>query len=65
VATGYPEFTPYTTPLLADLEGTLQRLGTLLTTDLLSMEVMWSPENPDDSLTEDELLAEYPDLSGL
>jgi uncharacterized membrane protein len=27
--------------------------------------VMWSPEDPDDSLTEDELIAEYPELSGL
>jgi uncharacterized membrane protein len=26
---------------------------------------MWSPENPDDSLTEDELIAEYPELSAL
>jgi uncharacterized membrane protein len=65
VATGYPEFTAYQTPSPKDIEGTLQRLSTLLTSDLLAFEVMWSPENPDDSLTEDELIAEYPELSGL
>jgi uncharacterized membrane protein len=65
VATGYPEFTAYQTPSPKDIEGTLQRLSTLLTSDLLAVEVMWSPENPDDSLTEDELMAEYPELSAL
>ena len=65
VATGYPEFTAYPTPSLQELEGTLQRLGTLLAADLLALEVIWSPENPDDTLTEDELLTEYPDLSRL
>jgi uncharacterized membrane protein len=65
VATGYPEFTEYRTPSLNDMEDTLQRLGTLLAADLLGLEVIWSPENPDDAMTEDELLAEYPELSGL
>jgi uncharacterized membrane protein len=63
VATGYPEFTAYQTPSSKDIEGILQRLSTLLTSDLLAFEVIWSPENPDDSLTEDELIAEYPELS--
>jgi uncharacterized membrane protein len=65
VATGYPEFTAYPTPSPKDIEDTLQRLGTLLTSDLLALEVIWAPENPDDALTEDELIAEYPDLSAL
>lgn len=65
VATGYPEFTAYRTPSLKDMEDTLQRLGTLLAADILALEVIWSPENPDDALTEDELLVEYPELSGL
>jgi len=65
VATSYPELTSSRTPTAHELEGTLQRLGTLLASDLLGVEVMWSPENADDSLTEDELLAEYPELSGL
>jgi uncharacterized membrane protein len=65
VATGYPEFAEYRTPSLNDMEDTLQRLGTLLAADLLGLEVIWSPENPDDAMTEDELLAEYPELSGL
>jgi uncharacterized membrane protein len=64
VATGYPEFTAYPTPSPKDLESTLQRLATLLTSDLLALEVIWAPENPDDSLTEDELIAEYHELSG-
>jgi uncharacterized membrane protein len=63
VATGYPEFTAYQTPAAKDIEATLQRLGTLLTADLLALEVMWSPENPGDTLSEDELIAEYPELS--
>lgn len=65
VASGYPEFTTLQTPTVQDLEATLQRLGTLLSSDLLALEVIWSPENPDDALTEDELIAEYPDLSAL
>jgi uncharacterized membrane protein len=65
VATGYPEFTAYQTPSAKDIDDTLQRLGTLLTSDLLALEVMWSPENPGDTLTDDELIAEYPELSGL
>jgi uncharacterized membrane protein len=65
VATGFPEFMANQTPSPKDLETTLQRLSTLLTSDLLAFEVMWSPENPDDSLTEDELIAEYPELSAL
>jgi uncharacterized membrane protein len=65
VATGYPEFTAYQTPSFKDLEATLQRLGTLLAADILALEVMWSPENPGDTLTEDELIAEYPELSPL
>jgi uncharacterized membrane protein len=47
------------------MEATLQRVDTLLTSDLLGLEVIWSPENPDDALTEDELVAEYPELSAL
>jgi len=65
VATGYPEFTESRTPSVNDMEDTLQRMGTLLAADLLGLEVIWSPENPDDALTEDELLAEYAELSGL
>jgi uncharacterized membrane protein len=65
VATGYPEFAEYRTPSLNDMEDTLQRLSTLLAADILGLEVIWSPEHAEDALTEDELLAEYPDLSGL
>jgi uncharacterized membrane protein len=65
VATGYTGFTEYRTPSFREMEDALQRLGTLLTSDLLGLEVIWSPENPDDALTEDELFAEYPELSGL
>jgi uncharacterized membrane protein len=65
VATGYPEFTAYPTPSSKDIEGTLQRLSTLLTSDLLAVEVLWSPEHPEDSLTEEELIAEYAELSAL
>jgi uncharacterized membrane protein len=65
VATGYTGFAEYRTPSFREMEDALQRLGTLLTSDLLGLEVIWSPDNPDDALTEDELFAEYPELSGL
>jgi uncharacterized membrane protein len=65
VATGFSAFTEYRTPSLNDMDDTLQRLGTLLAADILGLEVIWSPEDPEDTLTEDELLAEYPELSGL
>ena len=65
VATAYLEFTEYRTPSLSDLEETLQRLSTLLAADILGLEVIWTPEHADDALSEDELLAEYPELSGL
>ena len=65
MAPGYSEFIEYLTPSLKDMEDTLQRLGTLLAADLLALEVIWSPENPEDALTEDELLVEYPELSGV
>jgi uncharacterized membrane protein len=65
VATGYPEFTTSRTPSFKEMEATLQHLGTLLAADLLGLEVMWTPENPDDTLTEDELIALYPELSPL
>jgi hypothetical protein len=41
------------------------RRRALLAADILALEVIWSPENPDDAMTEDELLTEYPELSGL
>ena len=65
VATGYPNFTASRTPSMQEFEATLQRLGTLLASDILALEVIWSPENSDDALTEDELIAEYPELSEL
>jgi uncharacterized membrane protein len=65
VATGYPEFMGNQTPSLKDVESILQRLGTLLAADLLAVEVIWSPENPDDTLSEDELISDYPELSSL
>jgi uncharacterized membrane protein len=65
LATGYPEFLANQTPSVKDVEATLQRLGTLLAADILALEIMWSPENPGDTLSEDELLTEYPELSPL
>jgi uncharacterized membrane protein len=42
LATGFAAFTTYQTPSAKDIEQTLQRLSTLLTSDLLAVEVMWS-----------------------
>jgi uncharacterized membrane protein len=45
-----------------ELEAALQRIGAITPEYLLIYELLWSPQDASDSLTYDELLAEYPDL---
>ena len=55
-------------PLLEKITNTtqltdaLQKLGRITADQLFAMEVIWSPQDPSDSLTYDELLTEYTDL---
>jgi uncharacterized membrane protein len=55
-------------PLLEKITNTtqlteaLQKLGQITSEQLFAMEVIWSPQDPSDSLTYDELLTEYTDL---
>ncbi|WAL62083.1 DUF1517 domain-containing protein [Thermocoleostomius sinensis] len=45
-----------------ELQAALQRIGAITPEYLLIYELLWSPQDASDSLTYDELLAEYPDL---
>ncbi|MBD2107907.1 DUF1517 domain-containing protein [Nodosilinea sp. FACHB-13] len=47
---------------VADLRAVLQRLGSISPAYLLVYELLWTPQDPTDSLSGDELLANYPDL---
>ncbi|MBE9112853.1 DUF1517 domain-containing protein, partial [Nodosilinea sp. LEGE 07298] len=47
---------------VADLRAVLQRLGSSSPAYLLVYELLWTPQDPSDSLSADELIANYPDL---
>ncbi len=47
---------------VADLSAVLQRLGSISPAYLLVYELLWTPQDPSDSLSADELIANYPDL---
>jgi len=49
----------------ADLENLLAQLGSASPDGLLGLEVVWTPADPDDSMTETDLMTTYPDLRGL
>lgn len=46
----------------ADLRSVLQRLGSISPAYLLVYELLWTPQDPSDSLSADELIAYYPEL---
>lgn len=58
-------FDPLPHPRQGDIERLLAKLGSLPARRLLAFEVIWSPADPEDALTEEELLAEYTDLEPL
>ncbi|MEA5452854.1 DUF1517 domain-containing protein [Leptolyngbya sp. CCNP1308] len=47
---------------VADLKAVLQRLGSISPAYLLVYELLWTPQDPSDSLSADELIANYPNL---
>lgn len=52
-------------PRQGDIEGLLIKLGSVPSTRLLAFEVIWSPADARDALTQDELLLEYTELQPL
>ncbi len=46
----------------AELKTALEKLAGLPSDYLMTLELIWSPQDPNDSLTDDELLTEYSDL---
>jgi uncharacterized membrane protein len=47
------------------LDAVLAALGAVPATALLGLEVVWTPADPEDSLTETDLMTTYPDLRSL
>ncbi|GAB1544856.1 DUF1517 domain-containing protein [Scytonema sp. NUACC21] len=45
-----------------DLRQALRAVGSIPGEQLLAVEVLWTPQAPGDTLTSDDVLAEYPDL---
>ncbi|KAJ4831156.1 hypothetical protein Tsubulata_000707 [Turnera subulata] len=48
-----------------DLKSALQKLGSIPSSKILAVEVLWTPQNENDSLSERELLEDYPLLRAL
>jgi uncharacterized membrane protein len=47
------------------VEAVLAELGTVAADNLLGLEVIWTPADPDDSLTETDLMTTYPEMRSL
>jgi uncharacterized membrane protein len=47
------------------LEAALSELGAVPSQVLLGLEVVWTPADPEDSLTETDLMTTYPELRSL
>jgi uncharacterized membrane protein len=47
------------------LEGVLSELGGVPSSALLGLEVVWTPADPEDSLTETDLMTTYPELRSM
>lgn len=48
-----------------DVEAALRSIGRVTSQGLLGLEVVWTPADPDDSLTEMDVMATYPELRGV
>ena len=48
-----------------DLRTTLNQLGAVSSEQMLALEVLWTPQASDDSLTSDDLIEAYPQLKVL
>jgi uncharacterized membrane protein len=49
----------------SSLQGLLGELGGVPGNVLLGLEVIWTPADPDDALTRDDLITTYPELRSL
>ena len=49
----------------ADLDLSLEQLGGVSSTGILGLEVIWTPADPNDSMTETDLMTTYPELRSL
>jgi uncharacterized membrane protein len=49
----------------AEMESLLSELGTVSPNGLLGLEVVWTPADPNDSMTETDVMTTYPDLKGI
>jgi uncharacterized membrane protein len=47
------------------IEGVLSEIGGVPASALLGLEVIWTPADPEDSLTETDLMTTYPDLRSM
>jgi uncharacterized membrane protein len=47
------------------LDGVLSELGGVPASALLGLEVIWTPADPEDSLTETDLMTTYPELRSM
>ncbi len=50
---------------LSELKTALGKLGAVSTQDLMAVEILWSPQDGNDFLTEDELLTGVHDMLAL
>lgn len=50
-------------PSQEDIQRILKKLGGIIAPQLLGLEVIWSPEDPEDVLSEEELLLDYAHLN--
>ncbi|HWP47329.1 MAG TPA: DUF1517 domain-containing protein [Candidatus Limnocylindrales bacterium] len=62
VATTRTVFQPLSVMNADELKKLLTTLGSLSARELLAVEVLWTPQNTTDVLTEDDLLVGYPEL---
>ena len=49
----------------AELEALLSELGAVVPSGLLGLEVIWTPADANDSMTETDVMATYPELRSL
>lgn len=62
-ADGALKFPKVTRP--ADLEAVLQKINTIPAREIQGINVLWTPQEKDDVLSEERLLADYPYLKPL
>jgi uncharacterized membrane protein len=46
-----------------DMKVALNRLGSVRASSILAVELFWTPQDPDDTYSKEELITEYPDMT--